>query len=255
MSDINRHLPATPLNWTTARRLVAAWFRDPTQFLRDNKQDMVKMTCPMCSYHGIFISVGRPTRWDACCPQCRSRERHRLIWLWAHENGGDKFANKRILHFAPEKVWLQKMRGNPQYETADLYQKGVMHTVDIHQVGLPDNGYDIIMCNHVLEHLDHDLSAMQELFRLLKQGGTAVLSVPINSSRNETYENNAVTEPGLRTKHFGAADHKRYYGLDFSARLESVGFSVDIYRLPPEMEAKYGLLRDEWIYIARKPVF
>lgn len=106
---------------------------------------------------------------------------------------------------------------------------------------------------HVLKHLDDDKSAMRELFRLLKPEGTAVLSVPINTSRHDTYENDAIVEPGLRTKYFGAADHKRYYGLDFASRLESVGFNVQTYRLSPEMEALYGLLRDEWIYIATKP--
>ncbi len=213
------------------------------------------MTCPMCGYHGIFISVGRPTRWDACCPQCRSRERHRLIWLWANENGTDKFADKRILHFAPEKVWLGKMRGNPNYETADLYQKGVMHTVDIHDVALPGNSYDIVMCNHVLEHLDDDKTAMQEILRLMKPGGVAVLSVPINTSRQTTYENNAIVDPGLRTKHFAGTDHKRYYGLDFLDRLESAGFcDVKTFRMAPDQEANFSLQRDEWIYIARKAV-
>ncbi|MBI3514132.1 MAG: class I SAM-dependent methyltransferase [Proteobacteria bacterium] len=234
--------------WTIVRRLVAAWFRDRDQF----KRPMVPRNCPICGYHGIFVSVGRPSRWDVRCLQCGSRERHRLTHLWVTEGGADKLAGKRILHFAPEKTVVRQMRGNPLYETADLRQRAT-HQVDISQVALPDAGYDVVMAHHVLEHVDADRAAMRELFRLLKPGGTALLSTPINPSRRETYENPAITAPALRSVHFGNEDHKRYYGLDFADRLAQAGFRVEIFRLPPEDEARYGLLRDEWIYIARKP--
>jgi len=239
----------TPLTWTIFRRLVAAWFRDPTQFSRET----AKFTCPMCGYRGVFISVGRPTRWDARCTQCGCRERHRLTWLWLHENGVNKFAGKRILHFAPEKVWMRKMKGNPQYETADLYQKNVTHSIDITHISIPDHSFDVVMCHHVLEHIDDDNAAMRELFRVLKPEGTAVLSVPINTSRQTTHEDLSITDPALRRKHFGGTDHKRYYGLDFIDKLRAVGFQVETFRLTPELEAEYGLQRDEWIYIAHKP--
>jgi SAM-dependent methyltransferase len=236
------------VNLRMARRLVGAWLRDRGQFART----MVPRTCPVCDYHGIFISVGKPSRWDARCLQCGCRERHRLTWLWLTEGGGNKFAGKRILHFAPEKVWMKQMRGNPLYETADLLQKGVTHQVDITKIPLPDASYDVVMAHHVLEHIDDDRQAMRELFRLLKPGGTAVLSVPVNASHRKTYENPAITKPELRALHFSAPDHKRYYGLDFADKLEEVGFTVETFRMPPEQEVRYGLLRDEWIYIASK---
>jgi SAM-dependent methyltransferase len=139
------------------------------------------------------------------------------------------------------------------YETADLYQRGVTHAVDITQVPLADASYDVILAHHVLEHIDDDRQAMRELFRLLKPHGVAVLSVPINASRRQTYENPAVTKPAERFAHFSGDDHKRYYGLDFGDRLAAVGFSVSTFRLQPEQEVTYGLLRDEWLTIARKP--
>lgn len=239
----------TPLTYTVARRLIAAWLRDPTQFSRK----MANFICPVCDYRGVFISVGRPTRWDARCPQCGSRERHRLTWLWLHDNGADKFAGKRILHFAPEKVWMRNMRKNAQYETADLLQKNVTHQVDFTKVPLPDESYDVVMAHHVLEHIDDDKAAMSELFRLLRRGGTAVLSVPINTSRLLTHEDASIIDPALRRKHFGGTDHKRFYGLDFADKLTDVGFEVELFRLSPQAEADYGLQNDEWIYIARKP--
>ena len=234
---------------TRARRLAAAWLNDRRQF----RGRRLPRTCPICGYHGTFISVGHPGRWDARCLNCGSRERHRLLHLWITEGGGDKLAGKRILHFAPEKAFVARMRGNPLYETADLTQAGVTHQIDITRTGLPDAGYDVVMANHVLEHIPDDRAAMRELFRLLKPGGFALLTVPINATRRETYENPSITAEAERWAHFSAHDHKRYYGLDFADRLADAGFMVNTFRVSPQDEVRYSLLRDEWLYIARKP--
>ena len=76
--------------------------------------------------------------------------------------------------------------------------------------------------------------------------------MPINLSRDETYENPAITDPAERFVHFGGTDHKRFYGRDFATKLEEAGFKVEAYRRKPEEEVKWGLLRDECIYVARK---
>ena len=241
--------PAARPAWSTIRRLIGAWWRDRDQFTRKK----VARTCPICGYRGVFISVGRPSRWDSRCPQCGSRERHRLAHLWVTEGGGNKLSGKRILHFAPEKVVLRMMRGNGQYETADLHQPGVTHKVDITRVALPDASYDVVIANHVLEHIPDDRQAMRELFRLLRPGGFALLTVPLNASRRQTYENPVITAPAERHAHFSAEDHVRYYGLDFADRLAEVGFTATTFRLTPEQEVRYGLLRDEWLYVATKP--
>jgi SAM-dependent methyltransferase len=173
--------------------------------------------------------------------------------LWITEGGDDKLAGRRILHFAPEKAIVQRMRGNPLYETADLIQPGVSHAVDITDTGLPDAAYDIVLANHVLEHIPDDRRAMRELFRLLQPGGLAVLTVPLNPTRQTTYENPAIVSATERQAHFGAPDHLRYYGLDFVDRLAEAGFQVGTFREPPEAEVEYGLLRDECLFVAQKP--
>jgi SAM-dependent methyltransferase len=137
----------------------------------------------------MLISVGHPPRWDARCPQCGSGERHRLTHLWFTEGGSNKLAGKRVLHFAPEKAVVREMRDNPLYETADLHQTGVTHRIDI---------YDVVIAHHVLGHIDDDRQAMRELFRILKPGGIAVLSVPINATRPHTYENEVIRSPEQR---------------------------------------------------------
>lgn len=246
-----RPMPATSFSTRLRRlrRLAGAAWRDPGQF----RARHLPRECPVCGYRGMFISVGHPPRWDARCLDCGSRERHRLTHLWRIEGGGDRLAGKRILHFAPEKFLLRQMRGNPLYETADLRQKGVTHRLDITALPFPDASYDVVMAHHVLEHIDDDRRAIGEMFRVLKPGGFAVLSVPQNGTRAETYENPSVTDPIGRTAHFSAPDHKRTYGLDFADRLRAAGFIPRIFRETPEREVRFGLLPTEWLTIADKP--
>ncbi|HVC63281.1 MAG TPA: methyltransferase domain-containing protein [Acetobacteraceae bacterium] len=234
--------------WTQRRRLAVAWLHDRRQFA----ESRLPRTCPICGYTGRFVSVGHPPRWDARCLNCGSRERHRLPHLRVTEGGGDRLAGKRILHFAPEQAAMRRMRGNPLYEAADLVQPGVTHRVDIRRVGLPDASYEAVIANHVLEHIPDDRQAMRELFRLLRPGGVALPAVPLNATRQQIYENPAIATPAEQYAHFSAADHVRYYGLDFADRLAEVGFAVTIFRLTPEQEVRYGLLRDEWLYAATK---
>jgi hypothetical protein len=235
--------------------LLARLWRVADARLRDRQEfrgARVPRVCPICGYRGVFVSVGHPRRWDARCPNCGSRERHRLLHLWITEGGADKLAGKRILHFAPEKAFMQRMRGNSLYETADLVQAGVTYKADIADTKLCGAAYDVVIANHVLEHIADDRRAMREVFRLLKPGGLAVLSVPLNPTRQTTYENPAITSAAQRQAHFSAPDHVRYYGLDFADRLREAGFRVETFRATPEQEVEYGLLRDEWLYIARK---
>ena len=237
------------MNWPVTRRLITAWLHDRAQF----SVAKLPRTCPICGHVGIMISVGHPPRWDARSAQCGSRERHRLLWLWETQGGGNRLEGKRILHFAPEKALRRIFARYPGYETADLMQKGVTHQVDIMRLPMADDSFDIVIANHVLEHIDDDRQAMRELCRVLKPGGTALLTVPINPTRPQTYENPAITDPAQRRAHFTAHDHKRFYGLDFADRLHEAGFVVDTFRLTQPEEVTYSLLPMEWLYVARKP--
>lgn len=228
-------------------RFVQGWWKDRGQFSRKK----IKRDCPVCGYHGIFLSVGRPSRWDTRCPNCGSRERHRLMQLYLLDHNID-LTTKKILQFGPEKWLIRAMKNTPDYEPADLYAKIAKYRLDITKIDRPDNFFDVVVAHHVFEHVDDDKAAMHEMFRVLKPGGYGFFSVPINLSREATYENPAITDLDERFAHFGGTDHKRYYGRDFATKLEAAGFKVEIYRRKPEEEVKWGLLRDECIYIGRK---
>lgn len=116
-----------------------------------------------------------------------------------------------------------------------------------------DETYEVVIANHVLEHIDDDHQAMRELFRVLQPGGIALLTVPINPSRERTYEDPTVTDPIERQAHFNGMDHRRFYGLDFAERLTRAGFVVGTYRMTPAEEVAFGLLPMEWLYVATRP--
>jgi ubiquinone/menaquinone biosynthesis C-methylase UbiE len=141
------------------------------------------------------------------------------------------------------------------YLSCDLESKQAMVQMDITDIDLPDNTFDVIICNHVMEHIPADTQAMSELFRVLKPGGWAILQTPI--SGDTTFEDASIQTPEDRLRQFGQRDHVRIYGRDYQERLSSVGFDVNVdsfvRSLDPEIVVSHGLDPDEDIYYCRKP--
>ena len=90
---------------------------------------------------------------------------------------------------------------------------------DIADVKFPDNTFDLIVCNHVLEHVPRDDLAISELYRVLKPGGVAILQVPISVKLNKTIEEPSMMDPRERERRFGQFDQVRIYGSDYPQRL------------------------------------
>ncbi len=204
--------------------------------------------------------VGGGYRLNSKCPRCGSGDRERLVYLFLKKNKPYIFSkNIRLLHFAPEQnlsVTL-KSNSNIDYVSADLNSPLADIRMDITDINQPENTYDVIICNHVLEHVHDDAKAMRELFRVLKRGGFAILQVPISISAETTIEDSSITTPEEREVSFGQKDHLRIYGRDYRSRLEKAGFSVIEHHFADDMEPqdfrKYGLLRDEDVFLCSKP--
>jgi hypothetical protein len=237
------------VNLRVFRRYAQAWLRDRRQFGRRQ----LRRHCPICGFRGFFVAAGRPPRWNARCPNCESRERHRLAHLYYEHAGIGPGSGLRILHFAPEGFMRRRMKDAPGYVTTDPVMRDVDRREDMAAMDLPEASFDIVIAHHVLEHIDDDGRAMAELHRILKPGGYAVLSVPQNWSREDTFEDPGITADADRAAAFGARDHRRFYGRDFSRRLAAAGFSTETFRASPQEEVRFGLARDEVIHIARKP--
>ena len=206
-------------------------------------------TCPICSYHGQFLGFGDPVRTAAQCPQCWSLERHRLFAL-AVQRGVISFTRKDVLNFTAdisvgkmaEEAWSYRTSNYPEQDGAD-------YCFNLEAIELPDASFDIVICSHILEHVN-DAKAFAEVRRILRPGGQFLFMVPIVEGWARTYENPSIVSEQERHIHFGQFDHVRYYGADIRDRAARAGFTVSDYSATAEDCVRYGLQRGEKIFIA-----
>ena len=207
-----------------------------------------------------FLPYGYGTqRNNVLSPSTLSLERHRLLWLYLN-NETDFFSAQRksLLHFAPEQAFYKRFKKmkNLNYTTTDLNSPLADVKADICNLPFNDNSYDVILCNHVLEHIPDDTEAMQELYRVLKPNGMAILQIPQDLNRAETFEDDSITDRKERAKIFGQYDHVRVYGRDYFDKLRSIGFTVEevdyTYNLSAEAIEKYCLAKGEIIPVCYK---
>lgn len=221
-----------------------------------------KVECPVCEKKfRKFLSYGSNVahRENVLCPYDLTLERHRVMWLYLKQKS-DFFTkpNLKVMHIAPEQCFHGrfKKQKNLDYTTGDLLSPIADLHFDLHDIPLEDDQYEVIFCNHVMEHVKDDLQCMKELYRIMKPGGWGIMQVPIDASRTETYEDWSITSPEEREKHFWQYDHVRLYGLNYPKRLEEAGFKVDIIdfskELPTEVFERYRIPKSELLYVVRK---
>ncbi len=162
-------------------------------------------------------------------PSTLSLERHRLLWLYLENETNFFTVRQSLLHFAPEQAFFKRFKKlkNLQYTTTDLNSPLADVKADICDLPFEDSSFDIILCNHVLEHIPDDKSAMKELYRVLKPGGWGVFQIPQDLNRELTFEDDSITDKKERARIFGQYDHVRIYGRDYFSKLRAVGFSVE----------------------------
>ena len=205
-----------------------------------------------------FLPYGyQNLRQNALCPGTLSLERHRLLWLYLDRKTSFLTDSIRVLHVAPEQVFYKKFKSfsHWNYTTTDLHSPLADVKADICALPFEDNSYDLILCNHVLEHIPNDLKAMKELYRVLKPRGTAILQVPLEEGRENTFEDDSITDQQERTRIFGQYDHVRVYGQDYYNRLQKAGFKatpVDYIKEVTEGDIKRFALPTERIPVVTK---
>lgn len=208
-----------------------------------------------------FLPYGyEKTRDNVLSPSTLSLERHRLLWLFLKKKTNFFSGMHRVLHFAPEQAFLRRFRSmkNLEYTTSDLNSPLADIKADICDLPFEDDRFDVILCNHVLEHIPDDQRAMKEIFRVMKPGGWGILQVPQDVNRELTFQDDSITDPRERASVFGQYDHVRIYGMDFFDRLREVGFEVEAIEFTdefsPEERNRYALAEREYIPFVRKPV-
>jgi SAM-dependent methyltransferase len=201
---------------------------------------------------------GSAKRNNVLSPGTLSLERHRLLWLYL-KNKTDFFtANYKMLHIAPEQCFYKifKSMKNLDYTTGDYNSPIADIHFDLHHAPFEDNSFDVIFCNHVLEHVEDANQCMRELYRIMRPGGWGIFQIPQDMTRQVTYEDKSITDPLEREKHFWQKDHLRLFGLDYKDWLERAGFNVtlDEYAksLTPEQLDRYRISTGDAIYLCRK---
>ena len=218
------HLPRTLL------QRIAGWLLPLVGLFYRGK----RYTCPICgrSFRRMLPYGYVSARANALCPHCLSLERHRLLWLWITRETTLFEQLPEVLHIAPEVCLMRHLKPHfkaapERYRTADLESPLADLHFDIQQIPLADECVDVVICNHLLEHVADDRRALAELHRILRKGGWGVLLSPVELDRATTYEDDSITDPEERTRIFGQYDHRRIYGNDFVERLREAGFTAE----------------------------
>lgn len=223
-----------------------------------------KNFCPVCGskirkFYPYYFppNIKIAPRQNAVCPVCGSIERERLLWLYLEKcTNFFKSPKKKILHVAPEIVLSDRIRKNEfiDYLSADLDPKKAMVLIDLTDIKMDDGIFDVIICNHVFEHIQDHQKAMSEIYRILRPGGWAILQVPILGEL--TFEDPAAITPEEREKLYGFSEHVRGYGKDYKDFLNAAGFSVkvdDFVKKIGDKAVKFmGLPESEDIYFCTK---
>jgi predicted SAM-dependent methyltransferase len=158
-----------------------------------------------------------------------------------------------ILHFAPEGVIKGYLKNiSSTYVSADLSGDGVDRCENIERMTLGDGAFEVVICSHVLEHVN-DALALSEIYRVLTPGGAMVCMVPIIEGLDRTYEDPRLTSEEDREAHFGQRDHVRFYGRDFRSRVSAAGFKLVEYTAEGPDVVPYGLWRGEKLFVCTKP--
>ncbi|MBU2555258.1 MAG: class I SAM-dependent methyltransferase [Bacteroidetes bacterium] len=235
-------------------------------------------TCPLCGNSfrtmlpGGFQSdavkkldiIGAGLRSQNICPYCLSTDRDRLVYVYLSDIFSIKEKEIHVLHVSPEPALYRVLSTLPSitYTTGTKYAEGTYYPsgiefFDLRELPYSNNTFDMVICNHVLEHIEEDYLAMAEIFRVLKNNGLAVLQVPISEKLVDTLEDPDIKTQQDRHTVFGQFDHVRVYGQDYPSRLEQIGFSMEVipsHRVKEQanVSVNFALNPRENLYIAHK---
>ena len=174
--------------------------------------------CNICGRHRFKAGpMGRRSRGGRlpACAHCGSLERHRFIrrvWTCVPAK---YLQGKDVLQFsndpAVEKKWFRS------FEVSVFGRK---NSLDLEKIERESGTYDVVICNHVLEHVEKDGQAFREIMRILRSGGFLQFSVPNPKVR-------ALTEDwGYPRSELH--DHYRNYGRDLVQRFGKAQSGVEI---------------------------
>lgn len=162
------------------------------------------------------------------CPRCGAHDRERHLLMYMRASGRlEGLRGKSILHFAPEKRLSRFIRdAQPaRYVPCDLFpQSPEVQRVDMLDMQFETGTFDMVIANHVLEHVDDEARALAEIRRVLNPGGFAILQTPYSRRLRRTWQDAGIDDPKSRLQAYGQEDHVRLFGRDIFDRIVAAGF-------------------------------
>ena len=204
--------------------------------------------CPCCGWSGPAFRATwnwRATSFQAQCPQCDSRSRHRgLIKLFS-----DVFGNRPdgpVLFFAPELILINKLASltpaakivTTDYNSIDVDYPGE----DIQKLSFPDSSFAMLICNHVLEHVPDDQQALFECSRVLKPNGIGIFTIPGDFHKTAT----------VHFKQLDSNGHYRHYGMDLKRKMETVFGSVQAVDMSESSDSRWRVRCGDYAFVCIK---
>lgn len=190
------------------------------------------------------------------CPHCSSGDRARHLRLFVDRlNILERVRGGAVLHMAPEptlQAYIQRY-GLGRYVKGDLAPKddGV-EKIDLQQIPYPDETFDMLICNHILEHVDNVEIALREMHRVLKRGGRAICQTPYASRLTRTFEDPQLQSTDDRLFFYGQEDHVRLFGSDIAQHFIAAGFTG---RLVPHSEVLPDVDPEQFGVNEKEPFF
>ena len=164
----------------------------------------MKKTCNICggkSFAGgpnnRMSQNGTPPR----CETCQSLERHRVARSALSQMRTDKFLEMDVLQFS-----MDRCVEDDWFKSRFVSVYGTETSLDLQKIDRETGQYDLLICNHVIEHVKYDNAALNEMCRVIKDDGLVFLTFPDPANVKETSDWDYPKEE----KH----GHYRIYGED-----------------------------------------
>lgn len=235
-----------------SRRICAICGHHPSKFLPYSRGDASALM--------ISLGVVGSNLKEFQCPWCGCHDRERHIFMYMTAAGFlPNLSGKHVLHFAPEKRLSPKIQASSaeRYIKCDLFpQSEDIMQVDMLNIPFDEASFDLLIANHVLEHVSDDARALQEISRVLKPGGFAILQTPYCAKLHATWEDSGIDTEQSRLEAYGQEDHVRLYGGNIFQRFSSFGLSNCVKshtELLPDVDAEnFGINEEEPFFLFQK---